>query len=84
MIPAFIVSVAGVSLCWVGGLMAAITALGNSRWDWGLLTIFLGPVTGIPYCLIFKETDYPKSLMFKGLAAILLALVLVGVAWVIK
>jgi len=81
MLPAFIVFVIGITLCWFGGLLAALTALGNNRWGWGLLTLVLGPFTGLPYALIHKEATYPKSLMLKGVAIIAVALLLAGIAW---
>ena len=56
----------GIAVCWFGVLIAAVTALGNKRWFWGLSTFLLGPITGIPYTFIYKEADYPRSLMIKG------------------
>ena len=82
-IPIFIILVIGITLFWFGGLMAALTALGNNRWVWGLLSIILGPITGLPYSLIYKEADYPKSLMFKGLIFLLAGLVLSLITWAI-
>jgi len=63
----------GLAFCWFGVLTAALTALGNKRWIWGISTIILGPITGIPYTFAYKEADYPRSLMIKGLSLILLA-----------
>ena len=80
-IPIFITLVIGVTLFWFGGLMAALTALGNNRWGWGLASIVLGPITGLPYSLIYKEAEYPKSLMIKGLLLLLAGLVLVLILW---
>ena len=82
-IPIFIILVIGVTLAWFGGLMAALTALGNNRWGWGLSSIILGPITGLPYSLIYKEASYPKSLMIKGLLCLLAGLALSLVAWAI-
>ncbi|WP_242523583.1 hypothetical protein [Microbulbifer salipaludis] len=82
-IPIFIILVIGFTLFWFGGLMAALTALGNSRWVWGLSSIVLGPITGLPYALIYKEASYAKSLMIKGLICLLAGLVLSLVAWAI-
>ncbi|WP_255463486.1 hypothetical protein [Microbulbifer sp. YPW1] len=82
-IPIFIILVIGITLFWFGGLMAALTALGNNRWGWGLSSLILGPITGLPYSLIHKEADYPKSLMLKGLMFLLAGLVLSLVAWAI-
>lgn len=82
-IPIFITLVIGITLFWFGGLMAALTALGNERWAWGLSSIILGPLTGLPYSLIYKEAEYPKSLMIKGLLCLLAGLALSLVAWVI-
>ncbi|MFD1215958.1 hypothetical protein [Microbulbifer celer] len=82
-IPIFIVLVIGITLFWFGGLMAALTALGNDRWGWGLSSIVLGPITGFPYALIYKEATYPKSLMIKGLLFLLAGLVLSLIAWAI-
>ncbi|WP_346838097.1 hypothetical protein [Microbulbifer sp. SAOS-129_SWC] len=83
MIAAFIVFVVGFTLCWLGGLMAALTALGNNRWGWGLLSLVLGPFTGLPYALLYKEATYPKSLIVNGLLVILAALLLAGVGWLV-
>jgi len=82
-IPIFIILVIGITLLWFGGLMAALTALGNNRWIWGLSSLVLGPITGLPYALIYKEADYPKSLMIKGLLCLLAGLALSLVAWAI-
>ena len=82
-IPIFIILVIGITLLWFGGLMAALTALGNNRWIWGLSSLVLGPITGLPYALIYKEADYPKSLMIKGLLFLLAGLALSLVAWAI-
>ena len=82
-IPIFIILVIGITLFWFGGLMAALTALGNNRWGWGLSSIVLGPITGLPYSLIHKEASYPKSLMMKGLLCLLAGLALSLVAWAI-
>ncbi|WP_246068455.1 hypothetical protein ACONUD_13225 [Microbulbifer harenosus] len=82
-IPIFIILVIGITLFWFGGLMAALTALGNNRWGWGLSAIILGPITGFPYSLIYKEASYPKSLMIKGLIFLLAGLMLSLIAWVI-
>ena len=82
-IPIFIILVIGITLLWFGGLMAALTALGNNRWGWGLSSIVLGPITGFPYSLIHKEAEYPKSLMIKGLICLLAGLALSLVAWAI-
>lgn len=60
----------GLAVCWFGVLIAALTALGNKRWFWGISTIILGPVTGIPYTFAYKEAEYPRSLMIKGLSLI--------------
>ena len=79
-IPIFIILVIGVTLSWFGGLMAALTALGNNRWAWGLSSLVLGPITGLPYALIHKEASYPKSLMIKGLIFLLVGLALSLVA----
>lgn len=83
-IPSFVVFVAGITLCWFGGIAAALTALGNKRWGWGLLSIILGPITGLPYALIHKEAEYPKSLMLKGLGLLLIAVIALGVALLVK
>ncbi|WP_323843962.1 hypothetical protein [Microbulbifer magnicolonia] len=83
-IPAFVVFVAGVTLCWFGGIAAALTALGNKRWAWGIPSIVLGPITGLPYALIYKEAEYPKSLMLKGLGLMLIAVIAVGVALLVR
>ncbi|MBY6210612.1 hypothetical protein KUV95_03545 [Microbulbifer agarilyticus] len=82
-IPAFVILVVGVTLCWFGGLMAALTAIGNQRWVWGLVTIFLGPITGIPYSLLYREAEYPRSLMMRGLLIVLAALVIFAIAWLL-
>ena len=82
-IPTFIILVIGVTVSWFGGLMAALTALGNNRWVWGLSSLVMGPITGLPYALIHKEASYPKSLMIKGLISLLAGLVLSLVAWAI-
>jgi len=65
-----VTSAIGIAVCWFGVLTAALTALGNKRWFWGISTIILGPVTGIPYTFVYKEADYPRSLMIKGLSMI--------------
>ncbi|WP_231758515.1 hypothetical protein [Microbulbifer elongatus] len=83
-IPIFIILVIGVTLFWFGGLMAALTALGNNRWGWGLSSLVLGPITGFPYSLIYNEAEYPKSLMIKGLLFLLAALALSLLAWAIS
>lgn len=83
-IPIFIILVIGFTLFWFGGLMAALTALGNNRWGWGLSAIILGPITGLPYALIYKEATYPKSLMIKGLICLLAGLVLSLIVWAIS
>ncbi|MCQ3828757.1 hypothetical protein HXX02_04820 [Microbulbifer elongatus] len=83
-IPIFIILVIGVTLFWFGGLMAALTALGNNRWGWGLSSLVLGPITGFPYSLIYNESEYPKSLMIKGLLFLLAALALSLLAWAIS
>ncbi|WP_234995040.1 hypothetical protein [Microbulbifer donghaiensis] len=80
-IPVFIVLVIGVTLCWFGGLVAALTALGNKRWLWGIVSIVLGPITGLPYALIYREAEYAKSLMLKGLALLLGGLLAACVVW---
>ncbi|MCO1334613.1 hypothetical protein MO867_09705 [Microbulbifer sp. OS29] len=77
-IIALVVFVIGVTLCWFGGLMAALTALGNKRWVWGITTIVLGPITGIPYALRYKEAEYARSLMLRGVWALLLGLIMVA------
>lgn len=81
-IPIFIVLVIGFTLCWFGGIVAALTALGNKRWVWGILSLLLGPITGFPYALIYREAEYAKSLMIKGLALLLIALAAAGLVWV--
>lgn len=63
----------GLAVCWFGGLIAALTALGNKRWFWGIATLIFGPITGIPYTFAYKEAVYPRSLMIKGGGLILLA-----------
>jgi len=63
----------GLAVCWFGGLIAALTALGNKRWFWGISTLFLGPITGIPYTFAYEEAIYPRSLMIKGGGLILLS-----------
>ncbi|BBM01792.1 hypothetical protein [Microbulbifer sp. GL-2] len=75
-IIALVVCVIGVTLCWFGGLMAALTALGNKHWIWGIITIFLGPITGIPYALRYKEAEYARSLMLRGVWVLLVGLVI--------
>lgn len=82
-IPIFIVFVIGFTLCWFGGIVAALTALGHRRWFWGILSIVLGPVTGLPYAVIYREADYAKSLMVKGLLLLLVALLAAGVLWIL-
>jgi hypothetical protein len=66
-----ITGIIGLGVCWFGVLIALLTALGNKKWVWGISMLFLGPVTGIPYTIISKEADYPKSLMIKGAILIL-------------
>ncbi|MDP5208569.1 hypothetical protein [Microbulbifer sp. 2205BS26-8] len=78
-ITALVVCVIGVTLCWFGGLMAALTALGNRRWVWGIATIFLGPITGIPYALKYQEAEYARSLMLRGVWVFLVGLVIAAV-----
>lgn len=81
-IPIFILLVIGVTLCWFGGLVAALTALGNKRWLWGIASIVLGPITGLPYALIHREAEYARSLMVKGLALFLAGLLAAAIAWI--
>ncbi|WP_253868724.1 hypothetical protein [Microbulbifer sp. THAF38] len=56
--------------------MAALTALGNKHWIWGIVTIFLGPITGIPYALRYKEAEYARSLMLRGVWILLIGLII--------
>jgi len=81
-IPVFIVFVVGLTLCWFGGLVAALTALGNKRWFWGVFSIVLGPITGFPYAMIYREADYARSLMIRGLLLLLVSLLAVGFLWI--
>lgn len=62
-------------------MTAALTALGNNCWSWGLTRLVFGPFAGLPYGLLYEEATYPKSLMLKGLVVILVALLLAGVVW---
>ncbi|WP_193165527.1 hypothetical protein [Microbulbifer hainanensis] len=80
-IPLIMLLFIGLTLFWFGGWLAALTALGNKRWLWGISSIFLGPLTGLPYALLHKEAEYPQSLMVKGLGLLLAALVLTIVVW---
>lgn len=80
-LPLFLVFVAGLAICWFGGLVAALVALGNQHWLWGLPTILLGPITGLPYALLHSEAEYAKSLMLRGLALMLAALILALLLW---
>ena len=69
-------AIIGLGVCWFGVIVALITALGNKKWLWGISMLFLGPLTGIPYTIISKEAEYPKSLMTKGVLLILPGLIL--------
>ena len=80
-IPLIMVFVIGLTLFWFGGLLAGLTALGNKQWLWGISSILLGPLTGLPYALLHREAEYPKSLMVKGLGLLLAVLVLTIIVW---
>ncbi|MFI2810683.1 MULTISPECIES: hypothetical protein [Microbulbifer] len=81
-LPVFIVLVIGVALLWFGGLVAALVALGNRQWLWGIPTIILGPFTGLPYALLYPgRAEYARTLMLRGLAMVLGALVLLLLIW---
>ena len=84
LIIAFVIAVAGITFCWFGGLMAALTALGNKRWIWGICALILGPLAGFPYSLIYKEADYPRVLMIRGFMALAAAILIVGIVWLLS
>ena len=71
----------GLGVLLIGSLMATLVALGNKRWLWGLLSLLLGPFVSGPYCVIHKEADYPRSLMFKGVVFMILSALLIAVLW---
>ena len=76
------VAVAGFAALTVGkfgSLIALLTALSNKKWAWGISMLFLGPITAIPYTMIYKEAEYPRSLMLKSL----MALVAVGTSMLV-
>ncbi len=78
-----ITGVIGLGVCWFGVLVALVTALGNKKWLWGISMLFLGPVTGIPYTVISKEADYPKSLMIKDVLLSIPGILLIVVSTLI-
>ncbi|GAA5523904.1 hypothetical protein Maes01_00453 [Microbulbifer aestuariivivens] len=80
-LPLFLLLVVGLAVFWFGGLIAALVALGNRDWLWGIPSIFLGPLTGLPYALRHHEAAYAKMLMLRGLAMMLAALLLLLLLW---
>ncbi|WP_237065526.1 hypothetical protein [Microbulbifer guangxiensis] len=80
-LPLFLIFVVGLAIFWFGGLVAALVALGNKQWLWGIPSIFLGPLTGLPYALLYGEAKYAKTLMLRGLALMLAALLLFLLLW---
>ena len=66
-----VVGIAALTVGWFGSLIALLTALGNKKWAWGISMLFLGPITAILYTMIYKEAEYPRSLMLKSLMALL-------------
>ncbi|WP_237058633.1 hypothetical protein [Microbulbifer sediminum] len=81
-LPMFILLVIGVALLWFGGLIAALVALGNRQWFWGIPTIILGPFTGLPYALRYPgRAEYARSLMLRGLALALVSLTILLLIW---
>lgn len=67
------VLVIGIVVCWVGSLVAMLTALGKKRWFWGIPMLFLGPLVALPYSFVDSDADYAKSLIVKGLVVVVLA-----------
>lgn len=81
-LPVFILLVIGVALLWFGGLIAALVALGNRQWLWGIPTLILGPFTGLPYALTYPgRAEYARSLMLRGLVLALASLLLLFLVW---
>lgn len=80
-LPLLLLFITGLAICWFGGLIAALVALGNKHWLWGIPSVVLGPITGLPYALLHPEAEYAKSLMLRGLALMLAGLLALLVFW---
>ena len=71
----------GVSLCFVGILMAALTALGNKRYAAGICIFLFYPFALIYVWQCKKEAEYPFKLLVSG-TAILVALFIAIVIYI--
>ena len=58
----------GVTMMFIGFLVAMATALGNKHWGWGIAMLLVSPLA-IFYCLSHPETAvWPRGLLLKGLS----------------
>ncbi|NRQ41578.1 hypothetical protein HRH59_03220 [Rheinheimera sp. YQF-2] len=83
LMPLIILFSAGLTMLLFGSMVAALTALGNRNWLWGIAILLSGWVAGLPYSLLHKHADYAKSLMLKGIAVIGVSLVAACVLWLL-
>jgi hypothetical protein len=74
-IPAFF----GLGLWFMGTVFAIVVALGDpqlgwKRWLWVTAMVLLGPLAAIPFAMAHPQAKYARSVLLKGTALLLPAL----------
>lgn len=83
LVPLIILFSVGLSGLLIGGLVAALTVLGNKNWLWGIAILLSGSVAGLPYSLSHQYACYSKSLMLKGLSIVIVSLLATYLLWLV-
>ncbi len=83
LVPLILLFSVGLSLLLVGCMVAALTALGNQQWLWGIAILLSGCVAGLPYSLLHQYAWYSKSLMLRGISMVVVSWLVTYVLWLL-